>query len=70
MKGNTQKSQRQSSTKISDIPEGFTTGIGPDGQHYLVPEYMVPALDQAFVSYRKKTELGACNAPAAVSEFL
>ena len=50
-------SKNKSSTTISDIPDGFTTRIGPNGQHYLVPQYMVPALDQAFASYRKKAEL-------------
>ena len=68
MKTNIRKSQ--SSTTISDIPDGFTTRTRPDSQHYLVPSYMVPALDQAFVSYRTKAELGVCNQPAGVSEVL
>jgi len=66
MKTNVQQSQ--SSTRISDIPDGFTTRTGPDGQHYLVPQYMVPALDQAFVTYRTKADLGVRNAPAGVSK--
>ena len=63
-------SKNKSSTMISDIPDGFTTRIGPDGQHYLVPQYMVPALDQAFVSYQKKAELRVENQPAGVSDVL
>jgi len=66
MKTNVQQSQ--SLTRISDIPDGFTTRTGPDGQHYLVPQYMVPALDQAFVMYRTKADLGVRNAPAGVSK--
>jgi len=62
--------KNQSSTTISDIPDGFTTRTGPDGQQYLVPQYMVPALDQAFVSYQTKAELGVCDQPAGVSEPL
>ena len=62
--------KNKSSTTISDIPDGFTTGIGPDGQHYLVPQYMVPAMDQAFESYRKKAELHVDNQPAGVSDVL
>lgn len=62
--------KNQSSTTISDIPDGFTIGTGPDGQQYLVPQYMVPALDQAFVSYRTKAELRVEKQPAGVSDFL
>ena len=62
--------KNKSLTTISDIPDGFTTRIGPDGQHYLVPQYMVPALDQAFESYRKKAELRVDNQPAGVSDVL
>ena len=62
--------KNKSSTTISDIPDGFTTGIGPDGQHYLVPQYMVPAMDQAFESYQKKAELRVDNQPAGVSDVL
>ena len=63
-------SKNKSSTSISDIPDGFTTRIRPNGQHYLVPQYMVPALDQAFVSYQKKAELHVENQPAGVSDVL
>lgn len=66
MKTHTQPGQ-SSSTTICDIPDGFTTRTGPDGQRYLVPVFMVPALDQAFALYRTKAELGVCNAPAGVS---
>ena len=62
--------KNKSSTMISDIPDGFTTRSGPDGQHYLVPQYMVPAMDQAFESYRKKAELHVDNQPAGVSDVL
>src|ERR1700761_4089029 len=62
--------KNKSLTTISDIPDGFTTRIGPDGQHYLVPQYMVPALDQAFESYQKKAELRVDNQPAGVSDVL
>ncbi|KAF8953123.1 hypothetical protein BDZ97DRAFT_1929973 [Flammula alnicola] len=53
-----QSNQRKLATTISDIPEGFTIGTGPDGQQYLVPQYMVPALDHAFASYQSKADLG------------
>ncbi|KAF8954483.1 hypothetical protein BDZ97DRAFT_1864963, partial [Flammula alnicola] len=50
-------------TTISNIPDGFTIGTGPDGQQYLVPQYMVLALDHAFASYQSKADLGVSNAP-------
>ena len=62
--------KNKSSTTISDIPDGFTTRIRPDSQHYLVPQYMVPALDQEFASYWKKAELHVDNQPAGVSDVL
>ena len=62
--------KNKSLTTISDIPDGFTTGIRPDSQHYLVPQYMVPAMDQAFESYQKKAELRVDNQPAEVSDIL
>ncbi|KAF8959893.1 hypothetical protein BDZ97DRAFT_2077742 [Flammula alnicola] len=58
-----QSNQRKLATTISDIPEGFTIGTGPDGQQYLVPQYMVPALDHAFALYQSKADLGVSNAP-------
>ena len=62
--------KNKSLTTISDIPDGFTTGIRPASQHYLVPQYMVPALDQAFASYWKKAELHVDNQPAGVRSML
>ena len=41
--------------------------IGPDGQHYLVPEFMVPTLHQTFEGYRKKWDLGIFKAAGSVS---
>ena len=52
---------------ISNIPDGFTTSTGSDGKPYLVPQYMVLALDHAFDSYHKKLELSVIDASAAVS---
>jgi len=51
MKKKTQQIPENSSTVILNIPDGYTVGTRPDGQKYLVPQYMVPALDHAFASY-------------------
>jgi hypothetical protein len=59
---------KDSSISIAKVPDGFTIGIGADGQQYLVPQHMVPALDQAFASYRTKVDLGVARAPGGVSD--
>jgi hypothetical protein len=61
--------QKKASTKISEIPQGFTTGTGPDGKDYLVPQYLVPSLNHAFASYRTKSEVGVQNAQPGVSQY-
>ncbi len=66
----TQQIPDHSSTVISNIPDGYTVGTRPDGQKYLVPQYMVPALDHAFASYRNKAELKVSDASGGVSEYL
>ncbi|KIM38786.1 hypothetical protein M413DRAFT_12460 [Hebeloma cylindrosporum] len=52
MNKNTQKTP----TTLMTIPEGFTTQVGPDGKHYWVPPYLIPALDQAFVAHQSKAD--------------
>ena len=54
-------------TSLSTIPAGYTIGTAPDGKEYLVPSYMVPALDQAFASYQHKINLGVPAAAGGVS---
>ncbi|KAF8182688.1 hypothetical protein BJ912DRAFT_928437 [Pholiota molesta] len=51
----------QKSVTPSDVPDGYTIGIGPNGQHYIVPQFMVTALDNAFESYRVKSDLKVAN---------
>jgi len=70
MKKNTRQAQPNSSTTITEIPDGYTIATGPDGQRYLVPQFMVPALGQAFASYRTKIELDVPNECGGVSECI
>jgi len=51
------------------IPEGYVTVAGPDGNNYIVPEFMVPTLHQSFEGYRKKVDLGVNTAAGSVSIF-
>ena len=51
------------------IPEGYVTMAGPDGQNYVVPEFMVPTLHQSFGGYCKKADFGIHNAAGSVSIF-
>ena len=49
------------------VPQGYVVVIGPDGQRYLVPEFMVPTLHQTFEGYCKKRDLGIFKAAGSVS---
>jgi hypothetical protein len=57
-------------TNDSWIPKGFVFVTGPDNELYIVPEFMVPALDQEYNAKQKKLELRASSAPGSVSHFL
>ena len=65
---NTKNQQTQPST-LTPVPDGFTMGVNSNNQQYLVPQYMVPALDQAFSAYQSKADLGVLNACPGVSVF-
>ena len=49
------------------IPEGFIAIIGPNNEKYIVPEFMIPQLEQDFQSTMRKDKLGAFVAPGIVS---
>ena len=49
------------------IPDGFILVVGPDGKKYIVPEFMVTALDQDYHSDKKKEELKSFSAAGTVS---
>lgn len=49
------------------VPDGFTTGTAPDNKKFLIPQYMVPALDQAFAAYRSKVDMSILNLQPGVS---
>jgi hypothetical protein len=68
MSENAQGTQPEQSTIIQPTPEGFTLHLGPDDRWYLVPQFMVPSLNQAFASYHHKVHLGVVNEDPWVSE--
>lgn len=43
------------------IPEGFVVIITPDGNKCLVPEFLIPATNEAYDGYLKKVELDINN---------
>jgi hypothetical protein len=49
------------------IPEGFVQLTGPNDEKYIMPEFMVPALDQDYKSHCKGVELKAWSAKGTVS---
>jgi hypothetical protein len=51
----------------ADIPDGYVAIRSDDGQHYLVPHFMIPATHQAMEAYRKKIEFNVHEAYGGVS---
>jgi hypothetical protein len=49
------------------IPNGFVHITSDDGQHYLVPPFMIPATHQAMEAYCQKLEFNVHNADQGVS---
>jgi hypothetical protein len=56
-----------SQSKEPWIPQGYVEVIGPDDQHYILPEFMVPALHDIFGGHRLKEDLGVFKAAGSVS---
>ena len=50
----------------ADIPHGYVPIRTDNGQHYLVPHFMVPATQQAMEAYRKKVEFNVRMAHGGV----
>jgi hypothetical protein len=59
----------RASQKTDDtwIPDGFVELIGPNDEKYILPEFMLPALDQDYKSDCKKVELKASSGKGTVS---
>jgi len=64
---NTKKNQDQEFGTLTAVPDGFTTRLGPNDKEFVVPQYLIPALDQAFVTFRKKVDLEVLKAKPQVS---
>jgi hypothetical protein len=63
----TKKGQDKEFGTLTAVPDGFTTRSGPNDREFVVPQYLIPALDHAFASFRKKVDLGALKANPQVS---
>jgi len=64
---NTKKNQDQEFGTLTAVPDGFTTCLGPNDKEFVVPQDLILALDQAFVTFRKKVELEVLKAKLQVS---
>ncbi|KAF8958982.1 hypothetical protein BDZ97DRAFT_1923293 [Flammula alnicola] len=53
--------EREPEPSTLHIPDGFAALVTPDGDRYIVPEFMIPATQQAFGAYRKQVELDVVN---------
>ncbi|KAF8237584.1 hypothetical protein L208DRAFT_1246651 [Tricholoma matsutake] len=57
----------QQPTQADGIPDGYVHIRSDNGQHYLVPHFMIPATHQAMEAYHKKVKFNVCNADRGVS---
>lgn len=53
----------------AQIPDGFVLALTPEGQHCIVPEYLVPATHLAFEGYRNRRDLNVGDQQGGVSIF-
>ena len=49
------------------IPDGFVIVMGPDEKRYILPDFMLPDLDQSFNARKRAKELQANSAAGTVS---
>lgn len=63
----TKKKQDKEFGTLTAVPDGFTTRLGPNGEECVVPQYLIPALDHAFVAFRKKADLEVLKVKPQVS---
>ena len=56
-------------SQVDGIPEGFVQITTDDGQHYIVPPFMIPATHQAMEAYRQKLQFDVQNADRGVSFY-
>src|SRR3981189_2472749 len=54
----------------TDMPDGYVAIQGDDGQHYLVPHFMIPATHQVMEAYQRKVAFNVRNADGRVSFHL
>ena len=54
----------------TDMPDGYVAIQGDDGQHYLVPHFMIPATHQVMEAYQQKVAFNVRNADGGVSFHL
>jgi hypothetical protein len=58
---------RDANAQSLSIPDGLVLTIGPDGEHRIVPEFLIPATDQAFAVCRERTALRVRDEQGGVS---
>ena len=49
-----------------EIPEGYVPILYDNGQHYIVPRFMIPATHQAMEAYQKKVDFNVHTALGGV----
>jgi hypothetical protein len=58
---------RDANAQSLSIPDGLVLTIGPNGEHRIVPEFLIPTTDQAFAVCRERTALRVRDEQGGVS---
>lgn len=59
-----------SSQEVTAVPDGFVLITFEDGSHCIVPEFLVPATNDAFNGYRKRLAMDITWKSGGVSVYL
>ena len=63
----TKKKQDKEFGTLTAVPDGFTMCLSPNGEECVVPQYLILALDHAFVAFHKKVDLEVLKVKPQVS---
>lgn len=63
----TSPSQKSPAIDNQWIPAGFAVIVGPENHRYIVPKYMVPAIEHQFRGEENKVDMNAIGAAGSVS---
>lgn len=53
----------------SGVPEGFVLIVRPNGERCVIPEFLIPATNEAYDGYQKRMDMNTENEEGGVSDI-